>query len=219
MNKIKALLIKDILELKTYKKSLFIILLFYIFYIFFQSKEANGSYIGVLMIMLIFSMVPMSTFGYDERTNTSRYLNTLPISRKEMVLEKYLLTFISIILGAILGSIISIILAYLSTGNIPSINSMLPYIMGGTLGISLIDSIQIIAIYKYGMEKGRIMLYVMILGLVLIVTLLSYILPKDIYLPNINNDLIMVLIFIIITFIIYFISYRISYNIYKKKDA
>ena len=219
MNKIKALLIKDILELKTYKKSLFIILLFYIFYIFFQSKEANGSYIGVLMIMLIFSMVPMSTFGYDERTNTSRYLNTLPISRKEIVLEKYILTFLSIIIGAILGTIISIILAYLSTGNIPSINSMFPYIMGGILGISLIDSIQIIAIYKYGMEKGRIMLYVMILGLVLIVTLLSYILPKNISLPSINNDLVVVLIIAIILFIIYYILYKIYYNIYKKKDA
>lgn len=171
------------------------------------------------MIMLIFSMVPMSTFGYDERTNTSRYLNTLPISKKEMVLEKYLLTFISIILGAILGSIISIILAYLSTGNIPSINSMLPYIMGGILGISLIDCIEIIAIYKYGMEKGRIMLYVIILGFVLIATLLSYIVPKDISLPDINNDFVMILILTIILFIIYYISYKISYNIYKKKDA
>lgn len=219
MNKIKALLLKDLLELKTYKKSLFIILLLYIFYIFFQSKETNGSYIGVLMIMLIFSMIPMSTFGYDERTNTSRYLNTLPISRKEIVLEKYILTFISIVLGAILGSIISIILAYLSTRSIPNVNSMLPYIMGGILGISLIDSIQIIAIYKYGMEKGRIMLYVMILGLVLVITLLSYILPKDISLPNINNNYVMVLIIAIIVFIIYYVSYKISYNIYKKKDA
>ena len=219
MNKIKALLLKDLLELKTYKNSLFIILFFYIFYIFFQSKETNGSYIGVLMIMLIFSMIPMSTFGYDERTNTSRYLNTLPISRKEIVLEKYILTFISIVLGAILGSIISIILAYLSTRSIPNVNSMLPYIMGGILGISLIDSIQIIAIYKYGMEKGRIMLYVMILGLVLVITLLSYILPKDISLPNINNNYVMVLIIAIIVFIIYYVSYKISYNIYKKKDA
>lgn len=171
------------------------------------------------MIMLIFSMIPMSTFGYDERTNTSRYLNTLPISRKEIVLEKYILTFISIVLGAILGSIISIILAYLSTRSIPNVNSMLPYIMGGILGISLIDSIQIIAIYKYGMEKGRIMLYVMILGLVLVITLLSYILPKDISLPNINNNYVMVLIIAIIVFIIYYVSYKISYNIYKKKDA
>lgn len=219
MNKIKALLLKDLLELKTYKKSLLVILFFYIFYIFFQSKETNGSYIGVLMIMLIFSMIPMSTFGYDERTNTSRYLNTLPISRKEIVLEKHILTFISIILGAFFGTIISIIIAYLSTRSIPNVNSMLPYIMGGILGISLMDCIQIISIYKYGMEKGRIMLYVMILGLVLIITLLSYILPKNIYLPDINNDLVMVLIFIIILFIIYFISYKISYSIYKKKDA
>ena len=96
---------------------------------------------------------------------------------------------------------------------------MLPYIMGGILGISLIDSIQIIAIYKYGMEKGRIMLYVMILGLVLVITLLSYILPKDISLPNINNNYVMVLIIAIIIFIIYYVSYKISYNIYKKKDA
>ena len=219
MNKIKALLLKDLLELKTYKKSLFIILLFYFFYIFFQSKEANGSYIGVLMIMLIFSMIPMSTFGYDERTNTSRYLNTLPIGRKEMVLEKHLLTFISIILGAILGTIISIVLAYLASGNIPNIKDMLPYIMGGILGISIMDSIQIISIYKYGMEKGRIMLYVMILGIVLIITGLSYILPSDIKLPSINNDIVIILIFTIILFIIYYISYLVSYHIYKKKDA
>ena len=219
MNKIKALLLKDLLELKTYKKSLFIILLFYFFYIFFQSKEANGSYIGVLMIMLIFSMIPMSTFGYDERTNTSRYLNTLPISRKEMVLEKHLLTFISIILGALFGTVISIVLAYLASGNIPSIKDMIPYIMGGILGISIIDSIQIIAIYKYGMEKGRIMLYVMILGIVLIITGLSYILPSDIKLPSINNDIVIILIFTIILFIIYYISYLVSYRIYKKKDA
>lgn len=219
MNKIKALLLKDILELKTYKKSLFVILLFYFFYIFFQSKEANASYIGVLMIMLIFSMIPMSTFGYDERTNTSRYLNTLPISRKEMVLEKHLLTFISIIFGAIFGTIISMILAYLASGSILSIKDMLPYVIGGILGISIMDCIQIISIYKYGMEKGRIMLYVMILGLVLIITGLSYILPKDIKLPSINNDIVIILIFTIILFTIYYISYLVSYCIYKKKDA
>ena len=171
------------------------------------------------MIMLIFSMIPMSTFGYDERTNTSRYLNTLPISRKEMVLEKHLLTFISIILGALFGTVISIVLAYLASGNIPSIKDMLPYIMGGILGISIMDSIQIIAIYKYGMEKGRIMLYVMILGIVLIITGLSYILPNDIKLPSINNDIVIILIFTIILFIIYYVSYLVSYHIYKKKDA
>lgn len=220
MNKIKALLIKDVLELKTYKRSFLFLLVFYSFFIFFQGKDESSMYIGTIMIMMIFSMVPIATFGYDEKTNTSRYLNTLPLTKREMVLEKYLLTLICTVLGAFLGIIISALLITLSGGNLPDIREILLFMMGGLVGISIVDGIQITSIYKYGIEKGRIMLYIMIVAIIGILSLLSYILPKDISLPDFNISFILIVIaFLIILFIIYFIFYKLSYNIYKKKDA
>ena len=89
MNRIKGLIIKDLLQLKTYRKTL--ILFIFVFVVSGMQQETMDSAMSMITIMLIlvFGMVGIGTFSYDEMAKADRYILTLPLTRKEVVRAKY----------------------------------------------------------------------------------------------------------------------------------
>lgn len=108
MEKIKGLLIKDLLQLKSYKKNFILSIIIYGLLILFNAKDTDMIYIGSAMIMFLFSTYAMATFNYDEKSKSDRYILTLPITKKEVILSKYILAIISLLIGSIIGLILSI---------------------------------------------------------------------------------------------------------------
>ena len=91
--------------------------------------------------------------------------------------------------------------------------------IGSMFGIALIQAIQIPSIYKWGAERGRIQMFVILIAIAVLGTLLFGAL-KEIdftFLANMFNQYGLIII-ILLTIIIYFISYKISLKIYKNKD-
>lgn len=222
---IKGLLKKDLYNLASYKTSIIIIILFC--GIAIVGTEAINW--GAIIICTITGMVSLATFNYDEISNANEYILTLPVTRKEIVMEKYILTIGATILGGILGFLLTILLAnimqYIRPDDIFSIDyeSLLSATIGGMFGISLVQSIQIPSIYKWGAEKGRIQMFVLIFIFIIIGSGLGFLLIKSGFsidmelLNNLFNKLgIAVLIIVMFTF--YYISYKISYKIYQKKE-
>ena len=221
MNVIKGLIIKDILQLKNYRKTLIV---FILIFILVSTAEIEGiGNVLALMLTLGFAMFSMASFNYDELNKTDRYILTLPLTKKQVVLSKYIFVVCSTLIGSIIGTILGDILTYVINKQIPNIGEIITIGLGGVLEIGLIEAVQIPCIYKWGAEKGKIQM-VLITDLVIALTAgIVFIGKKTNIQFQVNNIFdvfykFLPLIFIVITIIIYYISFKIAYKIYNKKE-
>ena len=221
MNVIKGLITKDILQLKTYKRTLIIFIV--IFTLTSISQESGLGNILAIMLTLGFGMFSMASFNYDELNKADRYILTLPLTKKEVVLSKYILVIGSTVIGNIIGITLGVVLTFAINKQVPNIEELISVGLGSVLGIGIIEAIQIPCVYKWGAEKGRIQMVVVTALVALLAGGIIFIGEKaNIQFPA-NNILeifskYLPLIFIGITIIIYFISYKVSYKIYFKKE-
>ena len=221
MNVIKGLITKDILQLKTYKRTLIIFIV--IFTLTSISGEGGIGKMLAIMLTLGFGMFSMASFNYDELNKADRYILTLPLTKKQVVLSKYILVICSTVIGSIIGITLGVILTFAINKQVPNIEELISVGLGSVLGIGLIEAIQIPCVYKWGAEKGRIQMVIVTALVALLAGGIIFIGEKaDIQLPenyilNILNTF-LPLIFIGLTIIIYYISYKVAYKIYDKKE-
>ena len=222
---IKGLLKKDLYNLASYKTTLIIIVIFCGMAII----GTDAIYWGSVVIGIIVGMISLSTFSYDEMAKSNRYILTLPVTRKEIVLEKYILAIGATILGSLLGFVLTLIIGnimnYVRPDNVIDINidTLLATTIGGLFGVSLIQAIQIPSIFKWGAEKGRIQMFIVLFILALIGAGVGFLIKESglsVDIAKLESVLKNFGLFLLalLSFIIYFISYKISYKIYKNKE-
>ena len=222
---IKGLLKKDLYNLSSYKTTLIIIILFCAIAII----GTDAINIAPTVICAIVGMISLSTFSYDEISKSNKYILTLPTNRKEIVKEKYILAIGATILGGLLGILLTIIVVnimnYLRPENIINIDyeTLITTAIGGIFCISLLQSIQIPSIFKWGAEKGRIQMFISLFIIIAVISGIYFLITKSNINVNIEKlgDFINKFgIIILIAFMIfmYFVSYKIAYKIYKNKE-
>lgn len=218
----KGLWIKDLKLMMVQKKSLFVILLVAVGILLFSEDETFP--IGYISFLISISAV--STISYDEFDNGNAFLFTLPVSRKDYTLEKYLF---SIIVG-ILAVICAVLLITIVT------------MQKGTFGIRLEDilitaaiNIPILFLFeaiilpfklKYEAEKGRIAMIAAIGAIVVILIFLQRtifeLLGMDILNQMINqlafNETKTWITIYATAIILWFISLKISEKIMMNKE-
>lgn len=226
MNVIKGLLKKDLLNLASYKQSLFIIIAFLAIFSAFNKGMLQFMPIAISTAM---GMIVLSTFNYDEIAKADNFILSFPTNRKEVVKEKYILVISSMILGGIIGIILTIAVNYIIRLIIPGFQVVIEYdslivtTLSGMFGITLIEAIQIPSIYKWGAEKGRIQMFILVFLVVIIVVggvfLFSH-LELGIDIETINNFLSNygLIILIVATILMLYISYKVSCKIYCNKS-
>lgn len=224
--KIQGLITKDLLQLKTYKRTLIsFILIFTATTIIQLLSGGENDLLGILpvMITLGFGMFSIASFNYDETSKTDRYIRSLPISKKEIVLSKYYLAIGSTIIGALIGISLTIILSMLFIKDVSfiAISKIILVSLGGILGLSIVEAIQIPCIYKFGAEKARMQIFIIMVILMVVFALLIggifYWLER--WAINMNNlkPIIPFVLAGLIVFV-YHSSYKIAYKIYEKKE-
>ena len=222
---IKGLLKKDLYNLASYKTTLIIIVIFCGMAII----GTDAIYWGSVVIGIIVGMISLSTFSYDEMAKSNRYILTLPVTRKEIVLEKYILAIGATILGSLLGFVLTLLIGnimnYVRPDNVIDINidTLLATTIGGLFGVSLIQAIQIPSIFKWGAEKGRIQMFIVLFVLALIGSGVGFLIKESglsVDIAKLESVLknFGLFLLILLSFIIYFISYKVSYKIYKNKE-
>jgi ABC-2 type transport system permease protein len=222
---IKGLLKKDLYNLAAYKTSMIIMVLFCGIAII----GSRAVTFGPIIICTMVGMIALSTFNYDEIAKSNKYILSLPTNRNEIVKAKFILAIASVIIGGIIGIIITIIVIniinYIKPEDIINIDyrGLIISTVGGMFGIALIQSIQIPSIYKWGAEKGRIQMFVLVFGMVVIISGIAFLFMKTNVVINtgiienlLNNYGIPLLVGVII--LMYFISYKISCKLFYKKD-
>lgn len=223
----KALIKKDLYNLLSYKQSLIIIIAIIIITTITNPKDIYT--LPMILIMMI-GIISLSTFSYDEISKSDKYILALPVKKEDIVKSKYLLSIFSSLISAITGILLTFILYFIlkefKTGSL-NLNINLLFINSaiGLLAFSLIQSVQIPCVYKWGAERGRIGLFIAIMIISLLVmgiynfTTKVITIDLDLNLKYLlNNIYIIYIIIILICLVTELISYKLSLKIFKNKD-
>ena len=147
----KGLLLMDFKFLKRQRKFLMVVSLLVLVFLF---QEEMSSF-GVSYATMLFGFFAVNSIYYDEANNGNPFLFTLPFSRKEYVISKYLFGFIMGGCAWVISSLLGIIFLSVSGS---SVNTG-EWLATGFISLILLlimFSIMLPIQFKFGMEKGRI---------------------------------------------------------------
>lgn len=184
--------------------------------------KGGGSFIVGYMAIFV-PMVTNSTISYDDMDNGMAYLMTLPVTRRQYVYSKYLFSagtgIICWVFSCVMGTLSNMIHA---TEEEPGEWLFLCLM---SLGILIFSAGFIIPVQlKFGAEKGKITVFVIAIGVIGIVWLVSnikeMILPGEMNILSFLNDSPFVFSGIVLSLALaaFFISLLISIRIFEKKE-
>lgn len=207
----KGLILKDFLLIKGNARTILIFLLV------FGLIALEGNDFLYFVPAFISMMMFMTTFSYDEYNKWDAYAISLPIKKKELVLSKYVGSIL-LLAVALLGTFLIAFLVGLVNQDF-DIQKTLSLLLGCGASILLLQAFMYPLLIKFGVEKGRIGLFVGIflgsffIGFVLQNVSLS--IPESVvvflkqYLPWLLG---------IGLWIVLILSYEIAKRIYLKKE-
>ena len=205
----KGLILKDFLSLKRQAKT-FVVML--ILYAALGLMQDNAS-ILIGMITVIISILPVTAMAYDEQAKWERYALTLPLSRTQLVVSKYILALLLVIIGIVLGFGMSVAVTLLKGDSLDVVTLVAVTLTCAGVGV-FINSALLPFLFKLGSEKARmLMMAIMILPTVLIVIVAK--MGLELNVTILKWMLLLAPVGLILMFVV---SLFISIQIYKKKE-
>lgn len=206
----KGLLIKDWFVIWKHGKFIFLLALIY----GVMAIMGNGYFFAGFSVVFL-SMLPLTVMGLDERSKWEHYAVTMPYSRKEIVLSKYIIT----VLGAIAASLLFLISTVISwiIEKKPSDLADLTKQTVLLLSLGLIYSaINLPVAFKFGVDKGR--LWFILITVVIVAGFGSVISLSDIdqiesFIKELPSLILLIAIFLLLA-----VSAVISVRIYENKE-
>ncbi len=150
----KGLILKDILNFTNHQGKLYLALVVLYFFTSLQAKDS--SFLATVGMIFGISYV-IGTFAYDEQVQWNKYVLTMPVTRRDIVTSKYLVSVIAIAVG----SIISLPLSFIIDKNI-SMEKLMIYGLLAVAGIMFI-AISMPFVFQFGAEKSRIIMILIII--------------------------------------------------------
>lgn len=200
-----GLILKDFLNLKRHSKIYFILIIFYfILGIANEDFAMFGSMITVLAAIL-----PITSIAYDEKNNWDRYALTMPISRKDLVLSRYILGVIFLFSAFVITVPLNLILG--SSSFFENIIASSAILAVGIILMAVIFPV----LFKYGVEKGRIFMMLVLFAPTGFIVLLSRL---GFTLPDAEAAKVLLYFLPVIAAAAFAVSILISVSIYRKKE-
>jgi ABC-2 type transport system permease protein len=149
----KGLIMKDFINLK---KNLKIFGVLTVLYAFMSFAMEDSSFFSSIFTML-FAILTLSLYSYDDLAKWDSYALTMPISKDNVVQGKYLMMLLLTFIGTAFSSIFSIIfnLAIYKEGAFQNIQGC----AAGAIIVIFFYSIIIPFITKLGVEKARMVFF------------------------------------------------------------
>lgn len=218
----KGLWIKD-LKLMTAQKYFFLLILLIAIGMSISAEDVSMMTFSLGFVPFVVSLFGLSTISYDEFDNGNAFLFTLPITRKEYVFEKYALSLVL--------AFVSLVVMFLFTIFMAAQKGMLLDFDGWMIAfglfalILLLQAIMIPFHLKFGQERGRIAIILLIGALLLIATFIQkglefigidwmQVLQS---LPILGQQTMLILLYGV-SFVLLIISLKVSIQIVSKKE-
>lgn len=153
----KGLLLKDFYMMTKYYKSILLIMVIFIA----VSLSGSNNLFFIFYPCLLSGVIPITLLSYDERSKWNEYCGTLPYKKSQLVSAKYLIGLFVQISVLILSGIVQAI--RMNIDGVFILNNYL-VLMAMLLIVSCVSaSVFLPFMFKLGVEKGRIVYYVMII--------------------------------------------------------
>lgn len=210
----KGLIVKDFTYIKNYWKTYLLAIILGIIPTALINYDPNFM---LIISMLIIFIISINTFSFDKENNWNKYALTMPVSRRDIVRAKYRLNIIGLLLGSILGFLLTLIGNFFYKIDL-DFNSFINILIISMAFFLILSAIDLPTLFKWGTNKGKIVLMIVLFTLIAII---FQIIEKAYnYILNISSiDTIKLnLLIILISILIYFISYKISLYIMSKKE-
>lgn len=209
----KGLLLKDFYMTIKYCKFWLLIIVCIIAVSVFDRSMA----FWVVFPVVLASTLPVTIMSYDERCGWMSYSDTLPCKRTQVVSSKYILSIIAVTMTCFLIAIVQAFLGF-KNGTF-EITEYVPLVISVfSLGITS-PALMMPIIFKFGVEKGRIVYYLVIALLVGLGMGFSVIFSAAENSNSINQFLKYGYIVVFsITIIIFAVSWLLSIQIYKNRE-
>ena len=148
----KALLRKDLYQLRAYCKSYLLICAVFLG----VSMAGEGNLFFITYPAMLCSLIPVTLQTYDERGKWDAYAGTLPVTRSQLVSSKYLL-------GLCCNGIVLALLAVVLLAANNYAPDLRLFLLGITFCLSLISPAFCLPfVFRFVTEKGRMAYYVSI---------------------------------------------------------
>ena len=209
-----GLLYKEFYTLKRYIRSYSVV---FVVFLLASISMKSPVYLQSMLAMCL-GMLVLTGMSYDKAYGWDRMVQTLPVKRESIVLSKYvtsvLLNVFSLVFSTVVGMIIS---TFVPMGE-DALSQML--FMAATLMSILMLGYAVIfpIIYKFGVERARIvMAAVFIIPVLLIMNLLEDVSTELLGWIE-ENVVVSGILFFGLSLLCYIVSYFISVKIYKSKE-
>lgn len=142
----KGLLLKDFyMSRKTIWIYLFMIILFA------AAQSANGAIFGMFYAI----MIPVNLIAQDERDHFDSLLPMLPVSGRQRVMDKYVISW---------GMIAVALVVYFVRCLFPDAQVEMALVLMGVSIVLISQAISLPLIYRFGVERGRMIYMIAIIG-------------------------------------------------------
>lgn len=167
---IKGLIIKDFKLVKSQMKFFFIIM---ILWGVFMTTQLNMATFFVGYVAVLCSFITLSTLNYDEFDNGSAYLMTLPISRKDYIVGKYLFGMLITTIPFAVASMLSWVVLLVRGTEMRFAEYFMSIIVLIPMAYLLL-ALEIPLQVKFGQEKSRMISVILIGGFSAGIGIISY---------------------------------------------
>lgn len=214
----KSLILKDLYNIGHNAKSMLLILL--VFAVGLIMSSGVESYIisaGVLCSMMI-----VTTFTFDDNCKWSKYALIMPVCKKDIVKAKFIVLVIFCTVGVCVGTIFGVSGGLVMRKLVMSMESIVTMLFMAFVGLIvsvIFGSMSIPLVYKFGAEKGRVLLLVSFVVPLAICFIVYEILM--LFGVEITDQLVFAILCAspLIALIWVYIMYRISCSIFSKQEV
>lgn len=213
----KSLVLKDLFNIGHNAKSmLFILVAFAAAFIPFSGVEGY-----IFECAILCSMMIVTTFSFDDNSKWTRYAMIMPVSKKELVSGKFIVLAIFCAVGSLFGLVVGSIGGLITnkiTLDLVGIGELLFLALISWVIALIFGSMSIPLVFKFGAERGRVLLVV------------SFLIPAGIcfgiyqLLTTLGVELTDQLVFILLccspllALAWCYMMYQISYRIFAKQE-
>ncbi len=208
----KGLLLKEWLVI--WKQGKLMILLALIYGV--MAVMGSGYFFAGFSVVFL-SMLPITVMGFDERSKWDHYAVTMPYSRKDIVLSKYIFSIICSLAATIIFIIATIINWFIGKEPVDFSSLITQSILMLSLGL-FFSTVNLPIMFRFGVDKGRmwfILLTVLLVGG--LGGLLSLFEAKEVDIGNLIQRLTPFVLPVITAGLLAFSAY-LSIKIYEKRE-
>lgn len=207
-----GLLLKDFYILRQYVKTMLLMLVIFAFISAGLDNPATF-FVGVIVFMSM--MMTITSFSYDTLAKWDRYALSMPVTRKEVVAAKYLLSIILCLAGAAVSSLISFVVLQFRPIEGYGMTEHL-YAISAIVCIALFFSaILLPMVFQFGVEKCRLLLIAIFAAPTAAVIALS---KMGVSMPSEASLISALKLLPLFTALLYLLSYLISLKIFGRKE-